>query len=79
MQYAFSYFYYLKETTHSLSIGVLFAEIDVDDNGVWSDREIRHFLTKIHDSTILLSDLMEFESAAKKWFKIFTQMLKLYN
>ena len=76
MQFALSYFYYLKEKTRDIKLSELFDRIDKDGNGIWSDREIRYLLTKIHDPPITLNELVNFEKIAKEC-DISVQTLKI--
>lgn len=65
MQFAFSYFYYLKEKKLDPDFEILFNRIDIDGNKIWSDREIRYFLSKLYEPPVTLSELTNFEESAK--------------
>ena len=65
MQFAFSYFYYLKEKKLEPDFEILFNRIDIDGNQIWSDREIRYFLSKLYEPPVTLSELTNFEESAK--------------
>ena len=65
MQFAFSYFYYLKEKKLNPDFEILFNRIDIDGNGIWSDREIRYFLSKLYEPPVTLGELTNFEESAK--------------
>merc|ERR1739838_203393 len=65
MQYAFSYFYFLRESRRTVQLDEIFELIDTDHSGAWSDREIRLFLSKINLPPVLLEDLTRFEQNAK--------------
>lgn len=54
MQFAFSYFYYLMSAVQPLNISQVFDEVDTDQSGVLSDREIRTLATRIHDLPLSL-------------------------
>lgn len=54
MQFAFSYFYYLMSAVQPLNISQVFHEVDTDQSGVLSDREIRTLATRIHDLPLSL-------------------------
>ena len=66
MQFAFAYFYYLKEAPLVISDAEIFDEMDTDKSGVLSDRELRLFITKINDLPIRLEYLTSVEDAFKK-------------
>lgn len=57
MQFAFSYFYYLMSAVQPLNISQVFDEVDTDQSGVLSDREIRTLATRIHDLPLSLQVL----------------------
>ncbi|XP_042548996.1 N-acetylglucosamine-1-phosphotransferase subunits alpha/beta isoform X1 [Dipodomys spectabilis] len=61
MQFAFSYFYYLMSAVQQLNISQVFDEVDTDQSGVLSDREIRTLATRIHDLPLSLQDLTGLE------------------
>lgn len=61
MQFAFSYFYYLMSAVQPLNISQVFDEVDTDQSGVLSDREIRTLATRIHDLPLSLQDLTGLE------------------
>uniref|UniRef100_A0A8C0RHA4 N-acetylglucosamine-1-phosphotransferase subunits alpha/beta n=2 Tax=Canis lupus familiaris TaxID=9615 RepID=A0A8C0RHA4_CANLF len=61
MQFAFSYFYYLMSAIQPLNISQVFDEVDTDQSGVLSDREIRTLATRIHDLPLSLQDLTGLE------------------
>nr|AAH60638.1 Gnptab protein [Mus musculus] len=61
MQFAFSYFYYLMSAVQPLNISQVFHEVDTDQSGVLSDREIRTLATRIHDLPLSLQDLTGLE------------------
>ncbi|KAM6215240.1 N-acetylglucosamine-1-phosphotransferase subunits alpha/beta [Rhynchocyon petersi] len=61
MQFAFSYFYYLMSAVQPLNISQVFDEVDTDQSGVLSDREIRTLATRIHDLPLSLQDLTSLE------------------
>lgn len=61
MQFAFSYFYYLMSAVQPLNISRVFDEVDTDQSGVLSDREIRTLATRIHDLPLSLQDLTGLE------------------
>ena len=65
MQFAFSYFYYLKEKKLDPDFEILFNRIDIDGNKIWSDREIRYFLSKLYEPPVTLNELTNFEESAK--------------
>ena len=65
MQFAFSYFYYLKEKKLDPDFEILFNRIDIDGNKIWSDREIRYFLSKLYEPPVTLTELTNFEESAK--------------
>lgn len=54
MQFAFSYFYYLMSAVQPLNLSQVFDEVDTDQSGVLSDREIRTLATRIHDLPLSL-------------------------
>ncbi|XP_036615571.1 N-acetylglucosamine-1-phosphotransferase subunits alpha/beta isoform X2 [Trichosurus vulpecula] len=54
MQFAFSYFYYLMSALQPLNIAQVFDEVDTDQSGILSDREIRTLATRIHDLPLSL-------------------------
>lgn len=60
MQFAFSYFYYLMSAVQPLNISQVFDEVDTDQSGVLSDREIRTLATRIHDLPLSLQVLSFF-------------------
>lgn len=60
MQFAFSYFYYLMSAIQPLNISQVFDEVDTDQSGVLSDREIRTLATRIHDLPLSLQVLYFF-------------------
>lgn len=60
MQFAFSYFYYLMSAVQPLNISQVFDEVDTDQSGVLSDREIRTLATRIHDLPLSLQVLYSF-------------------
>lgn len=60
MQFAFSYFYYLMSAVQPLNISQVFDEVDTDQSGVLSDREIRTLATRIHDLPLSLQVLYFF-------------------
>uniref|UniRef100_A0A8D1XC55 N-acetylglucosamine-1-phosphotransferase subunits alpha/beta n=1 Tax=Sus scrofa TaxID=9823 RepID=A0A8D1XC55_PIG len=61
MQFAFSYFYYLMSAVQPLNVSQVFDEVDTDQSGVLSDREIRTLATRIHDLPLSLQDLTGLE------------------
>ncbi|KAK7813700.1 hypothetical protein U0070_001406 [Myodes glareolus] len=61
MQFAFSYFYYLMSAVQPLNLSQVFDEVDTDQSGVLSDREIRTLATRIHDLPLSLQDLTGLE------------------
>uniref|UniRef100_UPI003A5C89F2 highly active truncation of GlcNAc-1-phosphotransferase, S1S3,N-acetylglucosamine-1-phosphotransferase subunit beta n=1 Tax=Homo sapiens TaxID=9606 RepID=UPI003A5C89F2 len=61
MQFAFSYFYYLMSAVQPLNISQVFDEVDTDQSGVLSDREIRTLATRIHELPLSLQDLTGLE------------------
>ncbi|XP_037702598.1 N-acetylglucosamine-1-phosphotransferase subunits alpha/beta isoform X2 [Choloepus didactylus] len=61
MQFAFSYFYYLMSAVQPLNISKVFDEVDTDQSGVLSDREIRTLATRIYDLPLSLQDLTGLE------------------
>uniref|UniRef100_A0A8C9TWP1 N-acetylglucosamine-1-phosphotransferase subunits alpha/beta n=1 Tax=Scleropages formosus TaxID=113540 RepID=A0A8C9TWP1_SCLFO len=61
MQFAFSYFYFLMSARQQLNISQVFDEIDTDQSGVLSDREIRTLATRIHELPLSLQDLTGLE------------------
>ncbi|KAM5289045.1 N-acetylglucosamine-1-phosphotransferase subunits alpha/beta isoform 2-T2 [Ctenodactylus gundi] len=61
MQFAFSYFYYLMSAVQPLNVSQIFDEVDTDQSGVLSDREIRTLATRIHDLPLSLQDLTGLE------------------
>ncbi|XP_043943686.1 N-acetylglucosamine-1-phosphotransferase subunits alpha/beta isoform X2 [Protopterus annectens] len=61
MQFAFSYFYYLMSAVQSLNISDVFDEVDTDQSGILSDREIRTLATRIHELPLSLQDLTSLE------------------
>jgi len=73
MQFAFSYFYYLRELRMNVTYEEFFAEFDTDGNGVLSDRELRLFVTKTVELPIRLDILTALESEFKKCFGNGTQ------
>lgn len=54
MQFAFSYFYYLMSAVQPLNLSQVFDEVDTDQSGVLSDREIRTLATRVHDLPLSL-------------------------
>ncbi|KAM7128264.1 N-acetylglucosamine-1-phosphotransferase subunits alpha/beta isoform 3-T3 [Ciconia maguari] len=54
MQFAFSYFYYLMSAVQPLNISQIFDEVDTDQSGILSDREIRTLATRIHELPLSL-------------------------
>jgi len=63
MQFAFSYFYFLMSELMNSTIDDLFAEVDTDESGVLSDRELRILATRIYDLPIDLQTLEGLERA----------------
>ncbi|XP_072511832.1 N-acetylglucosamine-1-phosphotransferase subunits alpha/beta isoform X2 [Notamacropus eugenii] len=61
MQFAFSYFYYLMSALQPLNVAQVFDEVDTDQSGILSDREIRTLATRIHDLPLSLQDLTGLE------------------
>ncbi|CAK6950029.1 N-acetylglucosamine-1-phosphotransferase subunits alpha/beta [Scomber scombrus] len=61
MQFAFSYFYFLMSAQEQLNVSEVFDEIDTDNSGVLSDREIRTLATRIHELPLSLQDLTSLE------------------
>ncbi|XP_038936007.1 N-acetylglucosamine-1-phosphotransferase subunits alpha/beta isoform X2 [Rattus norvegicus] len=61
MQFAFSYFYYLMSAVQPLNLSQVFDEVDTDQSGVLSDREIRTLATRVHDLPLSLQDLTGLE------------------
>ncbi|NXR31126.1 GNPTA phosphotransferase, partial [Zosterops hypoxanthus] len=61
MQFAFSYFYYLMSAIQPLNISQIFDEVDTDQSGILSDREIRTLATRIHELPLSLQDLTGLE------------------
>ncbi|NWH15588.1 GNPTA phosphotransferase, partial [Grus americana] len=61
MQFAFSYFYYLMSAVQPLNISQIFDEVDTDQSGILSDREIRTLATRIHELPLSLQDLTSLE------------------
>uniref|UniRef100_H0X790 N-acetylglucosamine-1-phosphotransferase subunits alpha/beta n=1 Tax=Otolemur garnettii TaxID=30611 RepID=H0X790_OTOGA len=61
MQFAFSYFYYLMSAVQPLNVSQVFDEVDTDQSGVLSDREIRTLATRIHELPLSLQDLTGLE------------------
>uniref|UniRef100_G1KST6 N-acetylglucosamine-1-phosphotransferase subunits alpha/beta n=1 Tax=Anolis carolinensis TaxID=28377 RepID=G1KST6_ANOCA len=61
MQFAFSYFYYLMSAVQPLNISQVFDEVDTDQSGILSDREIRTLATRIHELPLSLQDLTGLE------------------
>ncbi|XP_014112376.1 PREDICTED: N-acetylglucosamine-1-phosphotransferase subunits alpha/beta isoform X2 [Pseudopodoces humilis] len=61
MQFAFSYFYYLMSAVQPLNISQIFDEVDTDQSGILSDREIRTLATRIHELPLSLQDLTGLE------------------
>ncbi|XP_069829526.1 N-acetylglucosamine-1-phosphotransferase subunits alpha/beta [Dendropsophus ebraccatus] len=61
MQFAFSFFYYLMSAIQPLNISQIFHEVDTDESGVLSDREIRTLATRIHQLPLSLQDLTGLE------------------
>uniref|UniRef100_A0A8C3TSY3 N-acetylglucosamine-1-phosphotransferase subunits alpha/beta n=1 Tax=Catharus ustulatus TaxID=91951 RepID=A0A8C3TSY3_CATUS len=57
MQFAFSYFYYLMSAVQPLNISQIFDEVDTDQSGILSDREIRTLATRIHELPLSLQAL----------------------
>lgn len=73
MQFAFSYFYYLMSAVQPLNISQVFDEVDTDQSGVLSDREIRTLATRIHDLPLSLQVcfVLFFSSEPSLFFHIF--------
>nr|XP_014436515.1 N-acetylglucosamine-1-phosphotransferase subunits alpha/beta [Pelodiscus sinensis] len=70
MQFAFSYFYYLMSAVQPLNISQVFDEVDTDQSGILSDREIRTLATRIHELPLSLQDLTGLEQMlinCSKW------------
>lgn len=65
MQFAFAYFYYLREVRLEISLDEIFAEFDTDLSGVLSDRELRLFVTKTTELPIRLDYLTKLETELK--------------
>ncbi|XP_067998346.1 N-acetylglucosamine-1-phosphotransferase subunits alpha/beta isoform X1 [Melanerpes formicivorus] len=61
MQFAFSYFYYLMSAVQPLNVSQIFDEVDTDQSGILSDREIRTLATRIHELPLSLQDLTGLE------------------
>lgn len=61
MQFAFSYFYYLMSAVQPLNVSQVFDEVDTDQSGILSDREIRTLATRIHELPLSLQDLTGLE------------------
>jgi UDP-N-acetylglucosamine-lysosomal-enzyme len=63
MQFAFSYYYFLRELEAEITLEDIFDEFDSDRTGILSDRELRMFLAKtIYDLPVRLENLNELES-----------------
>lgn len=60
MQFAFSYFYYLMSAIQPLNISQIFDEVDTDQSGILSDREIRTLATRIHELPLSLQVLFPY-------------------
>lgn len=60
MQFAFSYFYYLMSAVQPLNISQIFDEVDTDQSGILSDREIRTLATRIHELPLSLQVLFPY-------------------
>lgn len=69
MQFAFSYFYYLMSAVQPLNISQIFDEVDTDQSGILSDREIRTLATRIHELPLSLQVLFP------KWLTLGTASL----
>lgn len=61
MQFAFSYFYYLMSAVQPLNLSQVFDEVDTDQSGILSDREIRTLATRIHDLPLSLQVICYFD------------------
>ncbi|XP_067931267.1 N-acetylglucosamine-1-phosphotransferase subunits alpha/beta-like [Watersipora subatra] len=61
MQYAFSYFYFLMDSKRNNTATDFIEEMDIDNSGVLSDREIRTMATRIFDSPLDLQSLTSLE------------------
>lgn len=62
MQFSFSYYYYLIHEQISLSVSEIFDQLDTDESGTWSDREIRTLLTKLYELPLTYQIVEHFES-----------------
>ncbi|KAF6035763.1 GNPTAB [Bugula neritina] len=57
MQYAFSYFYFLMDSKRNNTERDFIDDMDIDNSGVLSDRELRTMATRIFDSPLDLQSL----------------------
>ncbi|XP_074127497.1 N-acetylglucosamine-1-phosphotransferase subunits alpha/beta isoform X2 [Sminthopsis crassicaudata] len=79
MQFAFSYFYYLMSALQPLNIAQVFDEVDTDQSGILSDREIRTLATRIHDLPLSLQDLTGLEHMLINCSKLLPTNVTLIN
>lgn len=54
MQFSFSYFYFVISETCDVSIDQVFQELDLDQSGILSIRELRTLITKLYELPIYL-------------------------
>lgn len=66
MQFAFAYFYYLMSEKKPKSAAELFDEVDTDDSGTWSDREIRTLTARLRNLPLTLDDLEDVWSMLRR-------------
>ncbi|KAG0729643.1 N-acetylglucosamine-1-phosphotransferase subunits alpha/beta [Chionoecetes opilio] len=65
MQYAFSYYFYLMSEQRVRTLVEVFKEYDTDVSGTLSDREIRTFLSSLHDLPLHFNIVNEFHKMVK--------------
>ncbi|XP_048726912.2 N-acetylglucosamine-1-phosphotransferase subunits alpha/beta-like isoform X2 [Ostrea edulis] len=61
MQFAFSYFYYLMGVTRNQTMEEIFVQLDTDNSGILSDREIRTLVARMHELPLDLQMLTNVE------------------
>lgn len=77
MQFAFSYFYYLMSAVQPLNISQIFDEVDTDQSGILSDREIRTLATRIHELPLSLQVLFPYWLTFRITSVLKSQMVKI--
>lgn len=61
MQFAFSYYYFVMSERENATVEGVFDELDIDQSGVLSDRELRILATRVYQLPLSLRTLEAFE------------------